>query len=87
MSLSPTHPNGLSAKASTPATVLHAKPSANFDAKLLQTQHWLQSAAHNFSPLKQASSLGAEDVVITDLINRLQLAIPVFVLDTGELPG
>ena len=85
MSLSPKHPNGLSAKASTPATALHAKPSANFDAKLLQTQQWLKSAANDFSPLKQASSLAAEDVVITDLINRLQLPIPVFVLDTGAL--
>ena len=85
MSMSPTHPNGLAAKASTPAAALHAKPSANFDAKLLQTQQWLKSAANDFSPLKQASSLGAEDVVITDVINRLQLPIPVFVLDTGAL--
>ena len=91
MSLSSTHTNSLAAKTSTPAkaltpaTALHAKPSANFDAKLLQTQQWLQSAARDFSPLKQASSLGAEDVVITDLINRLQLPIPVFVLDTGAL--
>jgi phosphoadenosine phosphosulfate reductase len=33
----------------------------------------------------QASSLGAEDVVITHLINSLQLDIPVFVLETGAL--
>jgi phosphoadenosine phosphosulfate reductase len=31
------------------------------------------------------SSLGAEDVVITHLINSLALDIPVFVLDTGML--
>ena len=85
MSESSTRTIGLAGKASTPATALHAKPSAHFDAKLLQTQQWLQSAANDFSPLKQASSLGAEDVVITDLINRLQLPIPVFVLDTGAL--
>ena len=67
------------------ATALHAQPSADFAAKLAQTQNWLETAARDFSPLKQASSLGAEDVVITDVINRLQLAIPVFVLDTGAL--
>jgi phosphoadenosine phosphosulfate reductase len=64
---------------------LHAQPSPDFAHKLAQTQALLQSAARDFSPLKQASSLGAEDVVITDVINRLQLAIPVFVLDTGAL--
>jgi phosphoadenosine phosphosulfate reductase len=42
-------------------------------------------AASEFSPLTQASSLGAEDVVITHLINSLELDIPVFVLDTGML--
>ena len=38
-----------------------------------------------FAPLKQASSLGAEDMVITHLITRLELDIPVFVLETGML--
>jgi phosphoadenosine phosphosulfate reductase len=71
--------------AAAKATALHAQPSADFAAKLAQTQQWLEKAARDFSPLKQASSLGAEDVVITDLINRLQLPIPVFVLDTGAL--
>ena len=69
----------------TPATQLHAKPSANFADKLTATQAQLKAAAAELQPLKQASSLGAEDVVITDVINRLQLAIPVFVLDTGAL--
>jgi phosphoadenosine phosphosulfate reductase len=32
-----------------------------------------------------ASSLGAEDQVIFDMINRLNLDIPVFTLDTGRL--
>ena len=71
--------------AAAKATALHAQPSADFAAKLAQTQDWLETAASDFSPLKQASSLGAEDVVITDLINRLQLPIPVFVLDPGAL--
>jgi phosphoadenosine phosphosulfate reductase len=64
---------------------LHAKPSNDFEAKLAATKALLQRAASEFKPLKQASSLGAEDVVITHLINALALDIPVFVLDTGML--
>lgn len=64
---------------------LHARPSRDFDAKLRQTEALLVQAASDFAPLKQASSLGAEDVVITHLIHRLQLDIPVFVLETGAL--
>jgi phosphoadenosine phosphosulfate reductase len=64
---------------------LHARPSKDFEAKLAQTQQLLVRAATEFAPLKQASSLGAEDVVITHLINSLALEIPVFVLETGAL--
>jgi phosphoadenosine phosphosulfate reductase len=72
-------------KPHTPATQLHAKPSAKFAEKLAATQAQLKSAAAELQPLKQASSLGAEDVVITHIINSLQLDIPVFVLETGAL--
>lgn len=64
---------------------LHARPSAGYEAKLAQTQNLLVQAAAEFAPLKQASSLGAEDVVITHLVNALELPIPVFVLETGAL--
>jgi phosphoadenosine phosphosulfate reductase len=64
---------------------LHARPSKGFEGKLAATKELLQRAAREFSPLKQASSLGAEDVVITHLIASLGLDIPVFVLDTGML--
>ena len=64
---------------------LHARASKDFDAKLIETRQLLQRAATEFAPLTQASSLGAEDVVITHLINALELDIPVFVLDTGTL--
>lgn len=64
---------------------LHARPSAGYEAKLAQTQKLLVQAAAEFAPLKQASSLGAEDVVITHLVNALELPIPVFVLETGAL--
>ena len=67
------------------ATELHAKASAGFAAKLAETEALLRRAAADFQPLTQASSLGAEDVVITHIINRLQLNIPVFVLETGAL--
>lgn len=67
------------------ATQLHARPSADFDVKLAETEALLRLAATGFHPLTQASSLGAEDVVITHLINTLALDIPVFVLETGAL--
>ena len=67
------------------ATEQNAKASPDFAAKLAETQALLQRAAADFTPVTQASSLGAEDVVITHLINSLQLDISVFVLETGAL--
>jgi phosphoadenosine phosphosulfate reductase len=64
---------------------LHARASKDYEAKLAATQKLLLRAAAEFTPVKQASSLGAEDVVITHLINALELQIPVFVLETGAL--
>ncbi len=46
----------------------------------------LRWAAETFSPkIALASSFGAEDVVVIDLISRTQPAISVFTLDTGRL--
>jgi len=75
------------------AIELNARPSATFDAKLLETTVVLQNAARDYaasvpggaSRVTQASSLGAEDVVISHLINTLQLDIGIFVLETGML--
>lgn len=68
------------------ATAVHARASAGYADKLAQTQALLHQAARlGVDAVTQASSLGAEDVVITHLINTLQLDIPVFVLDTGAL--
>ena len=67
------------------AIELNARASSHFAEKLAETQALLQRAAKEFTPITQASSLGAEDVVITHLINSLQLHIPVFVLETGAL--
>lgn len=73
------------------ATQLHARASADFVAKLAHTQALLRQAAGDYTTaagrveIIQASSLGAEDVVITHLLETLGLSIPVFVLDTGAL--
>ena len=68
-----------------PATELNNKPSADYAAKLAETEALLKRAAAEFQPITQASSLGAEDVVVTHIINHLALDIPVFVLETGAL--
>ena len=67
------------------ASELHARPSSGYEAKLKQARSLLVQAASGHAPLKQASSLGAEDMVITHLAQQLELDIPVFVLDTGLL--
>lgn len=72
------------------ATALHARASADYADKVLQAQNTLRQAhalgaSSSAAGVTQASSLGAEDVVITHLINALALDIPVFVLETGAL--
>src|SRR5512135_3836553 len=46
----------------------------------------LQQAAREFAPVVFANSLGAEDMVLTDLIAKNQPDIQMFSLDTGRLP-
>jgi len=67
------------------AIELHARVSKDFAAKLQASQAVLRRAASDYQPVIQASSLGAEDVVITHLITSLGLDIPLFVLQTGAL--
>ena len=67
------------------AIALNAKASADFKEKLAETIALLKQAVSEFAPVTQASSLGAEDVVITHLINQNAMSIPVFVLETGAL--
>ena len=67
------------------AIALHNKPSDDYTAKVAETLALLQQGVNEMSPVTQASSLGAEDVVITHLINQHALNIPVFVLETGAL--
>jgi phosphoadenosine phosphosulfate reductase len=47
----------------------------------------LEEVARDFSPAVFASSLGAEDQVLTDLIVKSCLPITIFSLDTGRLPA
>ena len=47
----------------------------------------LHRVSDQHSPAGIASSFGAEDMVLTDLIARNALAIGIFTLDTGRLPG
>ena len=46
----------------------------------------LAQIAADFSPAGLANSLGAEDMVLTDLIVKDKLPIDIFSLDTGRLP-
>ncbi len=63
------------------------KLNASLASKLAQTRALLNEIAADFHPAVLASSLGAEDMVLTDLILRDKLAIEIFSLDTGRLPS
>jgi phosphoadenosine phosphosulfate reductase len=54
--------------------------------KINQTIAVLRQAAKEFTPVVFANSLGAEDMVLTDLIAKHQPDIQMFSLDTGRLP-
>lgn len=54
--------------------------------KLDRARRFLASIEKNHSPTALASSFGAEDMVLLDLIARDGLAIDIFTLDTGRLP-
>ncbi|HXU93040.1 MAG TPA: phosphoadenylyl-sulfate reductase [Gallionella sp.] len=54
--------------------------------KIEQTVAVLRQAAQDFAPVAFANSLGAEDMVLTDLIAKNGLNIEMFSLDTGRLP-
>ena len=65
---------------------LYARATAGFEARLQDTLAQLRTAAQAHpGHIVQATSLGAEDMVITDLISRHQLPVAVAFLDTGVL--
>jgi len=54
--------------------------------KAAKAKTLLAEIARDFAPATFANSLGAEDMVLTDLIVREKLDIEIFSLDTGRLP-
>jgi len=67
------------------AISLHARPSATFAQKLENSKALLRAAALQYLPMTQASSLGAEDMVISHLVAETGIACSIFVLDTRML--
>lgn len=68
------------------AIALYARATAGFDERVAHAVAVLQSAAtEHAGRIVQATSLGAEDMVITDLIARHALPIAVATLETGQL--
>jgi phosphoadenosine phosphosulfate reductase len=68
------------------ATALYARKVQGFDQRHAQALALLrQAACEHAGRLVQASSLGAEDMVLTDMIVRHRLELPVGTLDTGAL--
>lgn len=68
------------------AIARHARALPGFDGRVAASLARLQAAAQaHAGRIVQASSLGAEDMVITDLIARHHLPIRVATLDTGAL--
>jgi phosphoadenosine phosphosulfate reductase len=58
---------------------------SDFDKLVSDTRATLERVASEFSPAVFASSLAAEDMVLTDLILRAKLPIRIFTLETGRL--
>lgn len=56
------------------------------DIKIGKAKALLAKIESDFSPAALASSLGAEDMVLTDMIARGFPGIEIFTLDTGRLP-
>ena len=64
---------------------LYNRPSTTFADKVSASIALLQRAAAQHPALTQASSLGAEDMVVTHLIHLAGISSGIFVLDTGKL--
>ena len=58
---------------------------SDLNARINETRGILERIARDFSPAVFASSLAAEDMVLTDLILRAGLPIGIFSLETGRL--
>jgi phosphoadenosine phosphosulfate reductase len=58
---------------------------SDYDTLVANTKATLARIAADFTPAVFASSLAAEDMVLTDMILRAKLAIGIFTLETGRL--
>jgi phosphoadenosine phosphosulfate reductase len=68
------------------AIALYARATAGFDDRVARTVAQLRAAAAaRPGTILQSTSLGAEDMVITDLIARHRLPIAIATLETGAL--
>ena len=74
-----------SASASPASSPSDSAAASDFASLLADTQATLARIAADFSPAVFASSLAAEDMVITDLILKAGLPIKIFSLETGRL--
>ena len=76
----------LAHNATSNAIELYARPSAEIDARVASALRLLEEAAQQHEgKAVLTTSLGAEDVVLMDLIGRHELAIRWLTLDTGKL--
>ena len=60
--------------------------SASLQNKIEEAASLLRTIAADYSPSCLASSFGAEDMVLTDLIAKHASSIEIITLDTGRLP-
>jgi len=72
--------------AASSAIALYARASAGYDQRVAHAVELLRAAtAEHPGRIVQATSLGAEDMVVTDLIARHHLRIAIGTLQTGQL--
>ncbi len=65
---------------------LYARPTPGFESRVAHALTQLQrAAAAHAGRIVQTTSLGAEDMVVTDLIARHRLPVALATLDTGQL--
>ena len=58
---------------------------SNFAIRLARTLSTLERITARHAPVAFASSLAAEDMMLTDLILKIEMPIRIFTLDTGRL--
>jgi phosphoadenosine phosphosulfate reductase len=80
------HEEGHAMNIVTEPNLTRKEPETALPGKIRAVTKLLRNIAADFSPAVFASSLGAEDMVLTDIIRREKIDIEIFSLDTGRLP-